>query len=85
MDKILCIVAILLIVFTLTMIVLFILYREIPDTLCTCVFSVLGGECGIMGWIQTTKTRHMERECEMQDRKEQKTTDQIETEEFENV
>ena len=38
--------------------------RAIPDTLVTCVFAALGGECGIMGWIKTTKDRRRERKWE---------------------
>lgn len=85
MDRILCITACMLFLFTAVMIVLFALFREIPDTLCTCVFGVLGGECGVMGWIQTTKTRHTERKWEIQDRQEQKHNDKTELEELEDV
>lgn len=58
MDKILIIVGISLAVFTVTMIVLFCLFREIPDTLCTCFYSAFGGECGVMGIIQMIKTKY---------------------------
>ena len=68
MDLILIIVGVLLISFTIAMIVLFIKYGAIPDTLCTCVFAALGGECGVMGWIRTTKDRHRERKYELEDR-----------------
>lgn len=67
MDIILVIVAVLLIAFTVYMIKL---YREtgaIPETLCTCVFGVLGGECGVMAWIKTTKERNKEREWQRED------------------
>ena len=67
MDVILVIVAVLLIAFTVYMIKL---YREtgaIPETLCTCVFGVLGGECGVMAWIKTTKERHKDREWQRED------------------
>lgn len=68
MDIILLIVGALLITFTIEMIREFRLYGSIPDTLCTCVFAALGGECGVMGWIKTTKDRHRERGYELEDR-----------------
>lgn len=72
MDIILIIVFAALIIFTVEMIKEFRLYGSIPDTLCTCVFACLGGECGIMGWIKTTKERKREREYELEDREEMK-------------
>ena len=72
MDIILIIVFVALIIFTVEMIREFRLYGSIPDTLCTCVFACLGGECGIMGWIKTTKDRHRERSYELEDREELK-------------
>lgn len=68
MDVILVIVGVLLISFTITMIVMFVKYGAIPDTLCTCVFAALGGECGVMGWIRTTKDRQRDRSYELEDR-----------------
>lgn len=70
MNLILVIVGVLLIVFTGEMIHLFKLQGAIPDTLCTCVFACLGGECGIMGWIKTTKERRKEREWEQEDKRQ---------------
>lgn len=55
MDLILVIVGVSLLVFTIVMIQLFKVYGTVPDTLITCVFATLGGECGIMGWIKTSK------------------------------
>lgn len=46
------------VIFTAVMIWLFIQYNSVPDTLITCVFAVLGGECGILGWIKTSKCKH---------------------------
>ena len=40
----------------------------IPDTLVTCVFAALGGECGAMAWIKTAKERNKERKWEVEDR-----------------
>ena len=61
MDIILVIVGIVLLLFTITMIVVFLIYGSIPDTLCTCVFAALGGECGVMGWIKTAKEKYAEK------------------------
>ena len=70
MDVILVIVGISLFAFTVAMIHIFQKYGAVPDTLVTCVYATLGGECGIMGWIKTTKNRNKEREWEQEDRKE---------------
>lgn len=67
MDLILIVVAVALVAFTLEMLRI---YREtggIPDTLCTCVFAALGGECGAMAWIKTTKDRHTDRQWQRED------------------
>ena len=57
MNFILILVGISLLVFTVEMIRLYKEFGSIPDTLVTCVFTALGGECGIMGWIKTTKEK----------------------------
>ena len=72
MDVILVILAIFLLVFVIAMIAIYIKTGGIPDTLCTCVFSVCGGECGVMGWIKTTKDRHLSRQYELEDRETDK-------------
>ena len=67
MDLILIVVAVALVAFTLEMLSI---YREtggIPDTLCTCVFAALGGECGAMAWIKTTKDRNTDRQWQRED------------------
>lgn len=67
MDVILLLVAVALVAFTLEMLEI---YREtgaIPDTLCTCVFAALGGECGAMAWIKTTKERRTDRKWQRED------------------
>jgi hypothetical protein len=61
MDIILIIVAVLVIAFTVTMILLFLRYAMVPDTLITCFYAAMAGECGIMGWIKTAKVRNQER------------------------
>lgn len=79
MDFILLIVFLCLTVFTIAMIVLFTVYGSVPDTLITCVFATLGGECGILGWIKTTK------EKKQQDRRWQLADMRREKEEAERI
>lgn len=71
MNVALVIVCIAAVVFTAVMIYLFMMVGSIPDTLCTCVFAVLGGECGVLGWIKTTKERNQDRKWTVQDRREE--------------
>ncbi len=68
MDLILIIVGIATVAFIVTMVILYARTGGIPDTLCTCFFAVIGGECGIMGWIRTSKERHRDRQYELEDR-----------------
>ena len=72
MDLILVIIGILIIVFTIMMFVTFWKFSTIPDTLCTCFFACVGSECGVMGWIRTTKDRAREREWQLEDEKRMK-------------
>ena len=83
MDLILIIIGALLIIFTVYMIILFREYGMIPDTLVTCVFATLAGECGIMGWIKTTKDRRQDRKWELEDRAEFNECDSSEDNEYE--
>ena len=57
MDRILVIIALAVVIFTAGMVLLFIFYQAIPDTLCACFFALCGTECGAMAWIKTTKER----------------------------
>lgn len=68
MDKILIIVAVMLVTFTVTMIIIFCRVGVAPDTLISAVFATLGGECGVLGWIKTTKERNQVRRWEVEDR-----------------
>lgn len=68
MDVILAVIAVFLLLFIVVMVWLYYLTGAIPDTLCTCVFAACGGECGVMGWIKTTKERRRERSFELEDR-----------------
>lgn len=67
MNLILIIVGISILVFTVVMIRVFLIYGAIPDTLCTCVFGMCGGECGVMGWIKSTKEKYKDREWKKED------------------
>lgn len=67
MDIILVLIAIVFLAFTIEMIRLFRETSMIPDTLVTCVFATLGGECGAMAWIKTTKERNKDREWSVED------------------
>ena len=75
MDVVLAINAVFLLLFIVTMLVLYYITGAIPDTLCTCVFAICGGECGVMGWIKTTKERQKDRQYELEDRKYQENLD----------
>lgn len=68
MNLILIIVGVSLFLFTISMIFVFCKYGAVPDTLITCVFAALGGECGVMGWIKTNKDRNRDRKQELEDR-----------------
>ena len=69
MDKILIVIGIALVVFIVDMRNIYVQTGGVPSELIAGVFTLAGGECGIMGWIQTTKTRKQEREYELEDRK----------------
>lgn len=64
MDVILVILAIIVIAFTITMIVIFVNTGSIPDTLVGCVFAACTGELGVMGWIKSTKDKYLNKELE---------------------
>lgn len=68
MNVILAVIAAFLLLFIVIMVWLYYRTGAIPDTLCTCVFAACGGECGVMGWIKTTKERQRDRRYEMEDR-----------------
>lgn len=67
MNFILLVLGAMLFWFTVTMIDLFREYGSVPDTLVNCVFIALTGECGVMGWIKTSKVKHREREWMKED------------------
>lgn len=69
MDLILVIIGVLTIVFTITMIWLFYTRYAVPDTLITCFFAAVTGECGFMGWIKTAKENNKTRRWQLEDEK----------------
>ena len=69
MDVILIGLAVFLLIFIVVMLALYYITGGIPDTLCTCVFGICGGECGVMGWIRTTKDKQTDRRNQLEDRK----------------
>ena len=68
MDVILIVIAVVLLIFISLLLWMYYRTGGIPDTLCTCVFGVCGGECGVMGWIKTTKDKQQDRQYELEDR-----------------
>ena len=72
MNVILIIVGVFLVAFTLKLISLFEIYGMVPDTLVNCVFVALAGECGIMGWIKTSKEKNKDRRWQLEDRKRER-------------
>ena len=69
MDLILVIIGVSLVWFTHRMLTLYETTGGIPDTLCQCVFALLGGECGVMGWIKTTKDKQQDRKWAEEERR----------------
>ena len=78
MDLVLIVIAVALTAFTVSMICTFRETGMVPDTLITCVFTSLGGECGAMAWIKTTKERVRERNWELEDRAAAKAEKELE-------
>ena len=52
--------AVMLILFTVAMIVIFCIFQSIPDTLVTCVFGLLSGEAVISFFLWYIKKRYRE-------------------------
>lgn len=61
MNLILILIAAYVFWFTNRMIGIYEVTSGIPDTLVQCVFALLGGECGAMAWIRTTKDKQQDR------------------------
>ena len=69
--------------FTHRMLTLYETTGGIPDTLCQCVFALLGGECGVMGWIKTTKDKQQDRKWAEEDRQRMEREAQQPAQDFE--
>ncbi len=69
MDRILVVLGTAIAVFTACMIILYIFTGGIPDTLCTCFYSICGGECGFMAIIKSFKIMREQRKWQVEDRK----------------
>ncbi|WP_298028676.1 hypothetical protein [uncultured Dysosmobacter sp.] len=67
MNIVLVLVGAAVLLFTLKMIELYELTGGIPDTLVQCFYSMMGFECGILGWIKTAKEKHRERKRRRED------------------
>lgn len=72
MNIVLIIIGVALFAFTVAMIIIYVNIGSVPDTLITCVFAALGGECGAMAWIKTTKERRQERKWQLEDEERNK-------------
>lgn len=83
MDLILAIIGVSLVWFTHRMLVLYKTTGGIPDTLCQCVFALLGGECGVMGWIKTNKDKQQDRKWAEEDRQRMEREAQQPAQDFE--
>lgn len=71
-DKILVLLGLLTLGFIIAMIATFWHLGAVPDTLIVSVFGLVGGECGILGWIKSAKERRRDREWELEDREDRR-------------
>lgn len=62
MNTILICMGLFLFVFTIAMIIIFIKYQAVPDTLITSVFACFGAEGGFMAVIKTAKLKNEKEE-----------------------
>ncbi len=69
MNIILIFMALFLLVFIVAMIFIYYNTGGIPDTLVVSVFTICGGEFGVMGWIKTTKDKYLQKDFEKESRK----------------
>lgn len=59
-DLILVIIAVLSVIFVIINLILFDKHGSTPDTLITCWFTAVLGECGVLGWIKNSKIKWLE-------------------------
>lgn len=75
MNLALVVVVVIFIWFTHEMIDLFKVYLAVPDTVVAGVYAVLGGECGFLGWIRTSKEKNQERKWMKEDMRQNSSSD----------
>lgn len=68
LDLILLLMGVFLLLFTVTMIVLWVTTGGVPDTLIGCVFGACIGEAGITGMITNTKNKQAGNPAESEDK-----------------
>lgn len=73
MDRILILVAVVLLLYTVVSMIIFVKTGLEASTLTTCIFAACTGELGVMGWIKSNKDRQQERKWEQEDRKKEET------------
>ena len=71
MDRYLKAILVTLLAFTITMIAVYCLTGGVPDTLITCVFAAMTGECGFMAVIKSMKVKHEDKKEEAPEAKEE--------------
>ena len=72
LNLILILVGVFFVWFNYEMLITFREYGNIPETYACAVVAATIGECGICGWIRTTKDRRQERKWEKEDKKEER-------------
>lgn len=70
--------------FNWQMLVTFRTYGTIPETYACAVIAATIGECGICGWIRTSKDRRREHQWEKEEKQAEKSADKNESEEIAN-
>lgn len=68
MDRILICMGVFLTLFVIAMILMFIAFQSVPDTLIVSVFSCAGLECGVMGAIKNRKEQIRSQIREIEDK-----------------
>ena len=58
MNKCVIFLFVFLLIFTITMIVLYCVFQSVPDALIAAVYGFCGGECGFLALIKNCKTKH---------------------------
>lgn len=59
-DIILIAMGITLVIFIITMIIIYCFFQSVPDTLIVSVFAIFTGECGIMGMLKHSDNKYIQ-------------------------